>query len=229
MTDAHCHTVRGEGRAFLASPFDAAPREGDVAFFGFHPWDFADGGELGADALAELGRKLAANPGAGVGEIGLDRLKVKTVPDGMRRAFREQLALAAEFGRPVVLHGAKCWGETLRECRPYAGRIPAFLFHGFSRSGGLLPDIAKLNGFISVGPAIMNSHAVNYRELVKAIPEDMILVESDATAANAAEVPSVRDVAAKLAALRGLSADALETLLEENAARFLGGAGGNLL
>ena len=56
--------------------------------------------------------------------------------------------------------------------------------------------------------------------LVRAIPADRLLVESDATAANAAEVPSVRGVAAKLAALRGLPADALETLLEENAARF---------
>ena len=40
---------------------------------------------------------------------------------------------------------------------------------------------------------------------------------------------AMSSLTAKLAALRGLPADALETLLEENAARFLGGAGGNLL
>jgi len=224
MTDAHCHIVRGEGRAFLASPFDSEPREGDVAFFGFHPWDFLNGGELGAEALAELKRKLVDNPCAGVGEIGLDRLKVKTVPDGMRRAFREQLALAAELGRPTVLHGAKCWGETLRECLPHAGRIPAFLFHGFSRSGGLLPDIAKLNGFISVGPAIMNSHAVNYHELVKAIPENMILVESDATSETAADMPPTEDIAKATAAARGVSAEDFAETLERNATRFATGA-----
>ena len=221
MTDTHCHVIRGEGRVFLASPFDSAPREGDVAFFGFHPWDFAGGGELGAEALARLRSKLAENPKAGVGEIGLDRLKTKTVPDGMRRAFIEQLALAAEFGRPAVLHGAKCWGETLRECLPYAGRIPAFLFHGFSRSGGLLKDIAKLNGFISVGPAIMNSHAVNYRELVKAIPEDMILVESDATAETQADTPPIEDIARATAAARGVPMEEFAETLERNAARFI--------
>ena len=102
------------------------------------------------------------------------------------------------------------------------GRIPAFLFHGFSRSGGLLPDIVKLNGYVSIGPAILNDHAVNYRELAKAIPEDRLLVESDATAENDAEVPSVREIAAKLADLRGLTAEALEKVLERNAEAFLG-------
>ena len=225
MTDAHCHVARGETRHFLCEPCAGAAGPSDAVFYGTHPW-YLDG--FDAAALAAL---LAANPAAGVGEIGLDRLRDRTVSPQMRAVFAAQLALAAELRRPVVLHGAKCWGDvvaTVRRCDP-ARRIPAFLFHGFSRSGGLLADIADLNGYVSVGPAVLNDHAVNYRALVRAIPAERLLVESDATAANAAEVPSVRDVAAKLAALRGLSADALETLLEENAARFLGGAGGNLL
>lgn len=218
MTDAHCHIVRGETRHLLCEPLSGEAGPDDVVFYGTHPW-YLDG--FDADALRA---RLAANPRAGVGEIGLDRLKDKTVSPRMREIFETQVRLAVEFGRPVVLHGAKCWGDvvkTLQRLDP-GRKIPACLFHGFSRSGGLLPDIVKLNGFISIGPALLNDHAINYRELAKAIPLDRLLVESDATAENTTELPPVKEIAAKLAELRGLAPDALERILEQNLEGFLG-------
>jgi TatD DNase family protein len=122
---------------------------------------------------------LEADSSLGVGEIGLDRLKTKTVAVRQREVFAAQLELAAEMKRPVVLHGAKCWGEVVKMVKPYVGRIPAFLFHGFSRSDGLIPDIVAANGFVGVGKAVLNDHAVNYRELVGRLPKDRILVETD--------------------------------------------------
>ena len=224
MTDAHCHVARGGMRSFVClSPCAEAPADsGDAFFYGVHPWECLGGGE-GLDAvLSRLRVRLESDPRAGVGEIGLDRMKSRTIPDLMRRVFAEQLALAAEFGRPVVLHGAKCWGEVVKACVPYAGRIPAFLFHGFSRSEGLLPEISRINGFVSVGPALLNDHAVNYRGLAKRIPDDRLLVESDATADNAADTASAADVAAMLASLRGVPPDDFAALLDSNASRFLG-------
>ena len=74
-----------------------------------------------------------------------------------------------------------------------------------------------------MGPAVLNDHAVNYRELVKKIPLDRLLLETDRTEANAAECPSVRDVAAKVAELRGLAPEELEKITDGNAAKFLVG------
>lgn len=216
MTDAHCHVRRGETRHFLAEPCDIASAGPlDAVFFGWHPWRL-DGFDPSA-----LAARLAANPAAGVGEIGLDRLRERTISAAMREAFESQLSVAAELSRPVVLHGAKCWGEVAKACARHAGRVPAFLFHGFSRSGGLLPEIAAMNGYVSIGPAILNDHAVNYREFAKAIPGERLLVESDATPETAASAPSVRDVAACLAKLRGVALDDLAARLEANADRFL--------
>jgi TatD DNase family protein len=228
MTDAHCHVSCG----------DPSVRELLVGrdFFGVHPWETLDGAKAEVPFLAELRAKLLANPKAGVGEIGLDRLKVRDIPPFMREVFEAQLALAFELRRPVVLHGAKCWGQVVAEvrslnaCPPLTQTLkpsnpqtlPPLLFHGFSRSDGLIPDIVKLNGFISVGPAVLNDHAVNYRELVKKIPLDRLLVETDRTEANAAECPSVRDVLAKVAELRGISAAEIEEITDENASRFFG-------
>ena len=215
ITDAHCHAAGGESRSFLCSPFALPQPPNAVLFHGTHPWCL-DG--FDADALRA---SLAEDPSAGVGEIGLDRLRDRNITPRMRQIFEAQLEIAAEMGRPVVLHGAKCWGEVVKTCKSYAGRIPAFLFHGFSRSDGLVPDIVALNGYISVGPALLNDHAVNYRELAKRIPLDHLLVESDRTMENADAVPSVEEIAAFLAMLRGIPFDALAAALESNATRFI--------
>ena len=225
MTDAHCHVARGASRHFLCDPCDGPAGAADMRFAGTHPW-FADSFDA-----AELRARLSADPRLGVGEIGLDRLRSRDIPPQMRTAFESQLEIAAEFRRPVVLHGAKCWGEVVKTVESVKRRMesakcgewmPAFLFHGFSRSDGLFPAIFAMNGFVSVGPAILNDHAVNYREMAKRIPSDRLLVESDCTAENAAECPTVEAVAAKLAEVRGEPPDALFAHLEENADRFLG-------
>ena len=224
MTDAHCHVSCG----------DPSVRELLVGrdFFGVHPWETLE--EFKAESLKlkvdeELRALLIANPSAGVGEIGLDRLKCRDIPPLMREVFEAQLALAFELRRPVVLHGAKCWGQVVKAIVNYELRImnhdsgdgkkPAFLFHGFSRSDGLIPDIVRLGGFISVGPAVLNDHAVNYRELVKKIPMDRLLVETDRTDGTGV---SIYDVLARTAELRGISAAELERITDANADAFMG-------
>jgi len=228
MTDAHCHVSCG----------DSSVRELLIGrdFFGVHPWETLGGttetrralvsdGSFFAPLIDEIRSKLLANPAAGVGEIGLDRLKSRDISPRMREVFETQLALALELGRPVVLHGAKCWGQVVTTvCRHLShSPTPSFLFHGFSRSDGLIPEIVKLNGFISVGPAVLNDHAVNYRELVKKIPLDRLLVETDAVVgARVPTRPHIRDVLAKTADILNLSAAELERITDENADRFLG-------
>jgi len=274
MTDAHCHVSCGDPsvREFLVG------RD----FFGIHPWETIGGtaettrttetrSALVPDVpvvpdvpfptalLASLRARLLENPKAGVGEIGLDRLKVRDIPPLMREVFEAQLALAFELRRPVVLHGAKCWGQVVEAVRRAKTgrtvaapaslstvdcRLPTFLFHGFSRSDGLIPDIVALGGFISVGPAVLNDHAVNYRALVKKIPLDRLLVETDRTDGpimnyelgimnNGMKPPSIHhssfiihhsiyDVLAKTAELVGVSAEELEKVTDENAEKFFG-------
>lgn len=239
MTDAHCHVSCG----------DSSVRELLIGrdFFGIHPWEtlpdptptlidptptLIDSTTTLVDPnlqehLASLRSKLLANPNAGVGEIGLDRLKVRDIPPLMREVFETQLALALELRRPVVLHGAKCWGQVVATLKRMIGgglatreARQAFLLHGFSRSDGLIPDIVELNGFISVGPAVLNDHAVNYRELVKKIPLDRLLVETDRTSYS--DSPSISDVLAKTADILNISSAELERITDENADRFLG-------
>lgn len=237
MTDAHCHVGVG----------DPSVRELLIGrdFVGIHPWESGKVGEWeGGRVEAWLRARLEADPRLGVGEIGLDRLKTREIPSVMRAVFEAQLRVAMELGRPVVLHGAKCWGQVVQAIRasqppnaqtpkppntqtPTPPNDPTFLFHGFSRSDGLIPDIVALGGYISVGPAVLNDHAVNYRVLVKKIPLDRLLVETDRDGAPETCLNpltgaplSVRDVLAKTAELRGLAVADLEAITDANADRF---------
>ena len=250
MTDAHCHVSGGDPsvREFLIG------RD----FVGLHPWDVKPEGivnhglsRINTDCghasqsvpiranpwlskiEGRLREQLVANPRLGVGEIGLDRLKARDISPQMRAAFEAQLRVALEFDRPVVLHGAKCWGQVVQALKTLqtSQTFQTFLFHGFSRSDGLLPDIVALNGYVSVGPAVLNDHAVNYRALVKKIPLDRLLVETDRDCDPASLLNpltgaplSVRDVLAKTAEIRGLSPAELEAITDANATRFWGGA-----
>ena len=211
MNDAHYH--RG-GYATYLSLGDCEYR-----FYGVHPWEAH---AWSAERETSLREALAADSHVGVGEIGLDRLKKKEIAPIERNAFEAQLKLAAEFRRPVVLHGAKCWGEVAAACGPYAGKIPAFLFHGFSRSGGLLSAIYGLNGFIGVGAALLNDHAVNYRALVKEIAADRLLVETDSDYDTEPSPDStVAEILRKLSELRGEAHEKLSAAIDANLARFV--------
>ncbi len=214
MMDAHFHTP-GVGAMLM----DAAGRA--TRFYGLHPWQAEETRDVEA-AVAAVRARLVAEPAAGVGEIGLDRLRTKTVTPAQRALFAAQLALAAELGRPVVLHGAKCWGEVVAACAPSAGRIPAFLFHGFSRSTGLLPQIFALNGFVSLGPALLNDHAVNYRDMAKTLPLDRLLLETDAEADvdDAAREATLTQLVSALATLRGCSETEILSAVAANLARL---------
>ena len=117
MTDAHCHCRTGADRHFVCEPFGGEPGEGDMAFFGVHPWRTLDDA-YGIDGeLREVRAALERNPSAGVGEIGLDRLKTREMPKLMREVFESQLKLAFVLERPLVLHGASgLTDEDVRDC-----------------------------------------------------------------------------------------------------------------
>lgn len=213
MTDAHTHFTCGDNRV----------RELLIGrdFIGVHPWEAMElTEEESRSRLVGMREQLAAHPEIGVGEIGLDRLRIREIPPRMRELFIVQLELAAEFNRPVVLHGAKCWGQVVTEVAKRRSEkwTAPILFHGFSRSDGLIPDIVALNGYISVGPAVINTHAVNYCQLVRKIPLDRLLLETDRD--DPAKEVSIFEIANKTAALREITPAELEGITDRNADAF---------
>lgn len=119
-----------------------------VPAFGIHPW-FAD--EWTLPVAAKLRRLLAGTPRACVGEIGLDRARVAPAVAVQEIAFREQLALAAEFGVPVTIHCVRAFGKTEAILREFflKNALPPFLLHAYAGSAEQAKNFARLGGVFS--------------------------------------------------------------------------------
>jgi TatD DNase family protein len=161
---------------------------GLFAAVGIHP-NSAD--EFGAESIAELRNLAAHRKVVAIGEIGLDYYWDKVAPEQQRRAFVQQLDLAAELGLPVIIHSRDAgsdvagvlrgWvtGERFRSSalasRPFAGVLHAF-------SGGLaLAEEAYGWGFVlSLGGPVTFRNAHALQALVPKLRLDRLMLETDA-------------------------------------------------
>lgn len=222
------------------APFSLLPA------FGVHPWH---AGGLPADWLAWLEAVLLRHPEAPVGEIGIDGLRAEPPREAQRLVCIRQLELAVRLHRPVVLHGARAWGELVAVVKPFAPRLPGFVAHAFAGSLETLRELAALGGCVSFAGSVCNPAARRVRAAAAAAPAERLLLETDApdmrpegtsTAAGAqrpedahrqgwAAVPSELNqpanlgyVARAVAATRGMEADEVAARTEANARRVYG-------
>ncbi len=204
---------------------------------GVHPW-YA--GELPADWLAHLEALLAQYPAAPVGEIGLDGLRDHPSRAVQRQVLTAQLELAARLQRPVVLHGARAWGDLLAALHPFAPRLPGFVAHAFGGSADLQRELLTLGGFLSFAGTVCNPAAKHVRAAAATTPAERLLMETDApdllpfqpkTAGPAPDhAPAIPadlnhparlvTIAATLAELRGVTVAELGALTTANAQRI---------
>ena len=164
-----------------------------IPSYGVHPWDC---GNRPADWLGRLESRLASEPRAHIGEIGLDRWMLdRAKPDdprlaGLRRApldeqievFGAQLALAAAGNRAASIHCIDAWGALFDTLR--AASLPArgFLLHAYAGPVEMIKPFAGLGAYFSFNGSFLNPKRENQRHAFKAVPPDRLLIETDAPA-----------------------------------------------
>lgn len=132
---------------------------------------------------------LERDPGAGVGEIGMDRTRI--TPDVQMEVFVRQLRIARDMHRPVTIHMKGFEKEVLDALRSEHGRMPTIL-HSFSQESYVEP-FRRENCYFSVGPRLLAKNDAHIERIVGGIPEDRLLVETDAPYAGK-EFRGVRDL-----------------------------------
>ncbi len=176
---------------------------------------------------AELRALMAHERCVAIGETGLDFYRDLAPRADQERAFRAQIGLARETGKPLVIHSRAAEKETLDQLRSEAQEC-SVVIHCFS-----MPD--RLEECLERGYAISFAGNVTYKnaadlaEAALRVPEDRLLVETDAPYLSPQAVRGERNqpafvahTVAFLAELRGVSVGELGATLERNAARVFG-------
>ena len=192
------------------------------AVLGIHPHEA--GTATGEDVAAVRG--LLAHPKAvGVGETGLDWFRDYAPHDAQTRLFEQLLAVAAETGKPAVIHTRAADADTLAVLAGFSGRV---VLHCFS-SPHLLETALERGWYISFAGNATYPKAVDLRLAATVVPADRILAETDSPYLAPQPVRGQRNEPAyvmhtltALAQARGDDVHELERQIERNAAECFG-------
>ncbi len=189
---------------------------------GFHP-EAADRMEAG-DILkiSELTKKKNI---VAIGETGLDYYWDNVPRDVQQKAFREHCALALELELPVVVHDR----EAHRDCFDILGEFPGIraVYHCFSGSAEYARELVKKGFYFSFGGAITFKNARHAPEVIKAVPRERIMLETDCP--YMAPVPYrgkrnhpgyIPQIAAKISEMWSVSPEEVGRITTENALAF---------
>lgn len=152
------------------------------AAVGVHPNEAADWDE---DTLPEL-RKLAGHPKVvAVGEIGLDFYRDFAPPDRQKEVLRAQLALAGELGLPASLHCRNAFDDLWPILQDWLAGLAERcdrpgVFHSFDGSTMTARMVTAANFYIGISGPVTFTKAEDRQAVVREIPLDKMLLETDA-------------------------------------------------
>lgn len=193
------------------------------AAVGVHPHDAVT---VTAAVLSEL-RALARHPKVvAVGEIGLDYYRDLSPRPVQRRAFADQLALAAELELPVVVHSREAHDDVLAVLREWDG---TGVLHSYSAGPERLEEVLGLGFSIGISGPVTFPKADRLRAVAAAVPLDRLLVETDCPYLTPVpyrgrrnEPAYVSHVVEAVARARGGLAQAVARATADNARRVFG-------
>jgi TatD DNase family protein len=186
-------------------------------------------------------RPLARDPHTvAIGECGLDYFHFnddeprETQIEKQKAAFLAQIELAKEVKKPLMIHCRNAFADLIEFVRPHAHELVPGVVHFFTGT----PDDARalldmrfsftFGGAITFPPRKGKTQG-DYDEVIKLIPMDRIMSETDAPYVTPAPFRGTRNepayvvhTVAKLAELKGISIEEMKAQIEENAKRIFG-------
>jgi TatD DNase family protein len=208
----------GTGIDSCRAALDLADRHEEVfAALGIDPHQ---AGDHEASRLGELRELLDHDRVVAVGETGLDYYRDRASSGRQRKLFDSQLELAAELGKPVVIHTRDADRDTAAALAGFAGTV---VMHCFS-SPGLLTTAVERGYSLSFAGTVTYPKATDLRSAAAQVPAERILAETDspylapqARRGRPNEPANVVLTVAALAEARGEDPDELGARIDANA------------
>jgi TatD DNase family protein len=159
-----------------------------------------------------------------LGEMGLDFFKNWSPRNDQIRCFHEQLALARELKLPVIIHDRDAHSETLRILQEEHASDIGGVIHCFSGDYKMASNCIDMGFYISIPGTITFKNATVLHDVVKQLPLEKILIETDAPflaphpfRGKRNEPAYVRYVAEKIAEIKKLAFDEVARVTTQNA------------
>jgi len=205
------------------------------ACVGIHPHQAS---QVNSEVLNGL-RDLSQHPKVvAIGETGLDYYRDRSPREVQRRVFRQELDLAADVGKPVVIHDRGADQDTMHIIRAWAGAIcssngklqsPLGVVHCFSGDLTLADELFGLGFYVSVAGPVTFPKARRLQESVSRLPLERLLVETDCPflsphphRGKRNEPANVKLIAQKIADIRNVPLQEVSRITTENARRLFG-------
>ena len=195
------------------------------ASIGFHPYDVNDITDEDIAILKELALK---NPKViAIGETGLDYYRDITPKDKQEYFFRKQIELAKDLNLPLIVHSRSANRDTERILSEYAPYNASGIIHCFGGDMQMMEKCVDMGFYISFAGNITYPKADNLREVLKKVPLDRLLLETDSPFLSPQKVRGKPNKPSNIfytleyvADLLGISAEELESIVQENAKRL---------
>lgn len=140
---------------------------------GVHPHHFKDGYDLNELINLSKREKVIA-----IGEVGLDyHYQDETPKIDQKKLFRDMLSISEKVNLPYIFHARECFDDLLEIISEY--EINSAVFHCYTDSIENAKKILDLGYYISFSGVITFKNSNDLRDIVKYVPEDRFLIETD--------------------------------------------------
>ena len=190
---------------------------------GIHPHDAST---LDDTAYNELEKLVKQPKVVAIGETGLDYHYLNSPKGAQIEAFIRQISLAKENGLPVIVHSREAKNDTLRVLREEITDTSGVL-HCFSGDLDMAKKVMELGFYISIAGPVTFKNAKALEEVLKVVPDEFLLVETDAPYLSPVpmrgkrnEPAFVEHTARAIAGIRGISFSDIARITTHNAKRL---------
>ena len=193
------------------------------AVLGVHPHNAKEIDEETYPTLRKLCRDEKVRA---YGEIGLDFYRNLSPRDVQLKRFREQIVLAKELRLPIVVHDREAHEETLEVLKSERAEECGGIIHCFSGDYEMAKECIEMGFYISVPGTITFKNAEGFQEIIKHLPLESLLIETDAPflaplpfRGKRNEPSYIRYTAQKVAEIKKVSFEKVADVTTENAFR----------
>lgn len=196
------------------------------AAVGVHPHSIID---LNNNIISALTDFASYSKVVAIGEIGLDYFYDNSPREAQKIWFAKQILLAKSLKLPIIVHDRDAHEDTMKILKEENAKEVGGVLHCFTGSVEMAREVMNQNFLISIAGPVTFKNANKLLDVVKYVPDDMLLIETDSPYLSPEpyrgkrnESAHIKFIAEKVANIKGKTLEYIEQVTNSNAKRLFG-------